>query len=85
MSDTASPGVALRCPTRHWGFALDAAGVLDVRCTGQRCKTAAGLSVVHQFDLSTGSFRTRPDPSIPRQRVATQEGHHGRNTDSGHR
>lgn len=68
-----TPGVALRCPSRHWGFALDAAGTLDVRCRDKRCRTAQGNPVVHRFDLETGAYTTRLDPTVPRRRAAEQE------------
>jgi hypothetical protein len=71
--------VPLRCPSKHWGYAIDAVGTQEVRCRGQYCKTTTGGTVIHAFDLATGSFGTRVEADTS-QAIGPEEHHHARNT-----
>ncbi len=71
----------LRCPGNTWGWAVEATGMLEVRCADRFCRTAEGEAVIHVFDLATGSFVTRAaQESIPVQAAGPEEHAHARNT-----
>lgn len=69
----------LRCPSNHWGFAVDATGTHEVRCRARHCRTAEGHAVIHVFDNATGSYVTTVAPQELRAAQRPEDQHHGRN------
>jgi len=68
------PGrIPLRCPSNHYGYALDATGTYEVRCRSKHCRTAEGFGVIHAFDLASGSHSARIDDTVE---LRPQEDHH---------
>lgn len=68
----------LRCPSTTWGVAeAGAEGRYTVRCRGKYCRTVGDGTVMHTFDLATGSFETRLAADEP---VRAEEPTHAGNT-----
>ena len=61
--------VPLACPSKKFGTAVRARGILRVRCTGKLCKGPEGTVTFHMFALDTGLLlRTeRPPYRNPRE------------------
>lgn len=45
----------LRCDNKKFGELLDD-GVVEVKCSSRFCGAAAGVIVLHQFDVHTGKL-----------------------------
>lgn len=65
----------LQCPSEKWGVAIEAGGILRVRCTGKFCRGPEGRVTFHEFDLATGSLLRTEQPTYrnPRELLG-QEG-----------
>lgn len=62
----------LRCPSKKHGEVLtdEASGILEVSCNSRFCGSRAGVTVRHQFDLTTGEMTNTHKYKTPMKGVS---------------